>query len=97
MNKGFFITGKNYESFAPSAHNPWINKQYNNRNMKLDDRGGLLTFVKKFDADKVKSATLRITSLGIFEAMLNGKRIGTEQGYDELMPLGQTIITEFLK
>ena len=87
MNKGFFITGKNYESFAPSAHNPWIDKQYNNRNMKLDDRGGLLTFAKKFDADKVKSATLRITSLGIFEAMLNGKRIGTEQGYDELMPL----------
>ncbi len=87
MKEGIFITCPGYESFSPSAHNPWINKQFNNRNMKLDNRGGLLTLLKKFDAEKVKTAVLHITSLGVFEALLNGKRIGTEQGYDELMPL----------
>ena len=83
MNKGIFITCPGYESFAPSAHNPWVNKQFNNRNMKLDDRGGLLTVLKSFNAEGVKSATLRITSLGIFEAIVNGQRVGN----DELMPL----------
>ena len=83
MNKGYFITCPDYASFAPSAHNPWKDKQFNNRNMKLDDRGGLLTLLRKFNAEGVKSALLRITSLGVFEATLNGKRIGD----DELMPL----------
>ena len=87
MKKAVFITCPGYESFAPSAHNPWVNKQFNNRNMKLDDRGGLLTAIKKFDAENIKSATLRITSLGIFEAIINGKRVGREDCYDELMPL----------
>ena len=87
MKNAKFITAKNWKSFAPSSHNPWINKQYNNRSMKLDDRGGLLTVMKKFDIANVKSAVLRITSLGLFEAMINGKRVGSEHGYDELMPL----------
>ena len=52
MKNGFFITAAEYKSFSPSEHNPWINKQYNNRSMKLDDRGGLLNVMKKFDADK---------------------------------------------
>ncbi len=55
--------------------------------MKLTDRGGLLTVMKKFDAENVKSATLRITSLGVFEAIVNGKRVGNGDNYDELMPL----------
>ncbi len=87
MNKGIFITHPVSASFIPEAANPWINKKYNSREMKLTDRGGILNVMKKFNVENIKSATLRITSLGVFEAMINGRRIGNGDTYDELMPL----------
>ena len=69
--------------------NPWTAKErvYNNRSIDLPAGKGLQTFMKKFDvASNVKSAVLRITALGIFEAYVNGKRVKNDE-YDELMPL----------
>ena len=56
----------------------------NTRDNDIPKTDGLLTVAKQFEITKpIKSAVLRITSLGNFEAILNGNRIGK----DELTPL----------
>ncbi len=88
MKAGKFII---YPGYTAEEHShPWQgnDRVYNNRSLELLPGMGLQTFLKRFTPrEGVKSAILRITSLGIFEAMLNGRRIGTEGIYDELMPL----------
>ncbi|MBE6632988.1 MAG: hypothetical protein E7620_01450 [Ruminococcaceae bacterium] len=88
MKLAKFITDPNLD---PKAYNhPWKsdNRVFNNRSIDLEAGQGLLTFLKKFTpSSAVKTARLRITSLGIFEAYLNGKRIGENGVYDEMMPL----------
>ncbi len=88
MKSGKFII---YPGYTAKEHShPWHTDKrvYNNRSLDLLPGPGLQTFLKTFTVrDGIKSATLRITSLGIFEAMLNGHRIGTDGTYDELMPL----------
>ena len=88
MKKAKFITNPNYKTME--AEHPWHKKErvYNSRSLDLEPSCGLCTFMKKFDiSSTVRSATLRITALGVFEALVNGKRIGADGTYDELMPL----------
>ena len=89
MNKGKFIVFPNFS--VDKQEFPWHAKPdlFNSRDKELRDAGGLQIFMKRFCvSDKaLAAATLRITSLGIFEAMLNGKRIGRDGVYDELCPL----------
>jgi len=83
-----FIMNPDY--VTAEAPHPWhtADRVYNNRELDLIPTGGISTFMKKFELkDGVKSATLRITALGVFEALVNGKRVGTDGTYDELMPL----------
>ena len=51
---------------------------------------GLVAFRKKFTCDDAASILLRITALGVFEAYVNGQRIGTRRGndivFDEMKP-----------
>ena len=83
MKKGVFITTpKMSEDFYCLEKNEF-GKILNTRDNDIPKTEGLLTVVKQFDISKpVKSAVLRITSLGNFEAILNGNRIN-----DELAPL----------
>ncbi len=88
MKKGVFITCPGLEGI--SYKHPWAGRDtvYNNREIDICPQKGLLTVMKCFDtASRVRSATLRITSLGIFEALVNGKRVGVGDAYDELAPL----------
>ena len=84
MKKGVFITTpKMSDDFYCLEKNEW-GKILNTRDNDISKTEGLLTVMKQFSLTKpVKSAVLRITSLGNFEALLNGHRI-TE---DELTPL----------
>ena len=89
MKKGVFITCPGFESKV--CEHPWQSPQrgYNNREIALEEQKGILTVMKAFSlSDGIRSAKLRITSLGIFEAIVNGKRVGCGNGeYDELAPL----------
>lgn len=84
MKKGVFITTpKMSEDFYHLEKNEF-GKILNSRDNNIPKGDGLLTVIKHFNISKpVKSAVLRITSLGNFEALLNGHRV-TE---DELTPL----------
>lgn len=84
MKKGVFITtSKMSDDFYHLEKNEW-GKILNTRDNDIPKTDGLLTVMKQFSLKKpVKSAVLRITSLGNFEAVLNGHHI-TE---DELTPL----------
>ncbi|MBQ6826319.1 MAG: family 78 glycoside hydrolase catalytic domain [Clostridia bacterium] len=90
MKKALFITNNNYSE--QSFPNPWGSGVFNNRNLKLEAREGILTFKKSFSLkDKtVKSVILRSTALGVYEMYLNGERIGRKVNqktvYDELKP-----------
>ena len=85
MKKGVFIT-------YPGMHgvprrDPWKEFEYNNRKHDIPVGDGILTLLKRFTPKgAVKSAKLRITALGIFEALMNGKRIGKDGVFDELAP-----------
>lgn len=60
----------------------------NTRDSDIPKTEGILTVMKQFSVKKqIKSAILRITSLGNFEALLNGKRIADNGAFDELTPL----------
>lgn len=88
MKKALFITSpqmsENYYECNANGGQPL----YNTRENDIKPHGGLLTVMKRFVCDgNIKAATLRITSLGNFEAHLNGKRIGCDGVYDELTPL----------
>ena len=89
MKKGVFITCPGFES--RTCGHPWKTPQhcYNNRGLDIEPQKGILTVMKGFTlSEGLRSAKLRITSLGIFEALVNGKRVGCENGeFDELSPL----------
>jgi len=88
MRFGQWITNKNV---TPVSHiKPWLRKEdgslapwgyfaFDRRGTDLDDEGGLVSFRKRFTMGKAKSVTLRITALGVFEAYINGVRIGSEE------------------
>ena len=40
--------------------------------------GDVFVFEQKFDVDKVEEAILNITALGMYEAVLNGQKVGTQ-------------------
>lgn len=84
MKKGVFITTpKMSDDFYNLEKNEW-GKILNTRDNDISKTEGLLTVMKQFSLTKpVKSAVLRITSLGNFEALLNGHHITD----DELTPL----------
>ncbi len=84
MKKGVFITcpkmGKDYYK----SNSDKFGKILNTRDNDIPKTDGLLTVMKRFSVNaNMKSAILRITSLGNFEAILNGNRVGA----DELTPL----------
>jgi len=83
---GKFIT---YPYNGPNVkQKPWESWYFNNKDIKLPAGDGLLTLGKNFTPKSgLCSAELKISSLGIFEALLNGKRIGRNGEYDELCPL----------
>lgn len=88
MKKAFFITYPGLISENGINPNSTKEEHYQSRNDDLAKGKGLLTVMKQFTPSGiVKSAILRITSLGIFEAKLNGIRIGRGEIYDELAPL----------
>lgn len=84
MKKGVFITTtKMSDDFYYLEKNDF-GSILNTRDNDIPKTDGLLTVAKRFEIKKpIKSAVLRITSLGNFEAILNGNRIGE----DELTPL----------
>lgn len=89
MKKAVFIT---YENYSEQAYpNPWGSGCFNNHNLKLEPRKGILTVKQNFSLKKaVDSVILRSTALGIYEMYLNGERIGktvnSEKIYDEFKP-----------
>jgi alpha-L-rhamnosidase len=80
MKKGVFITSP---SICGVSHTyPWQNTGalIEDRETELPREKGLLTFRRFFEAKKaVKRAFLRVTALGIFDAYINGERIGEEE------------------
>lgn len=90
MKKAVFITCENYSEQA--FPNPWGSGVFNNRNLKLTPRDGILTVKHNFSLKQkpVKKAIVRSTALGVYEMYLNGERIGQnlngEKIYDELKP-----------
>ena len=88
MRFGQWITNN---SVTPVSHiKPWLRKEdgslapwgyfaFDRRGTDLDDEGGLVSFRKRFTMGKAKRAVLRITALGVFEAYINGVRIGSEE------------------
>ena len=84
MKKGVFITTPQMSEDFYYLEKNEFGKILNTRDNDIPKGDGLLTAMKQFDTSKpIKCAMLRITSLGNFEALLNGHRI-TE---DELTPL----------
>ncbi len=84
MKKGVFITTPQMSDDFYNLEKNEFGSILNTRDNDIPKTSGLLTVKKQFDIKKqVKSAVLRITSLGNFEALLNGNRIGE----DELTPL----------
>lgn len=68
--------------------NPWeFRLTREDQTAPLPDCGGLCLFRKSFIADDIRTASISITALGIFDLYINGKRIGKTNGsYDELKP-----------
>ena len=84
VKKGVFITTPQMSDDFYYLEKNEFGSILNNRDNDIPKTKGLLTVAKQFGITKpVKSAVLRITSLGNFEAILNGNRIGE----DELTPL----------
>lgn len=93
MKFGKWITNTHVE---PISHKkPWQDKkfgyfEFDRRATDLDDEGGLVAFRKNFSKAKTDKLVLRITALGVFEAYINGVRVGmtTKDGvvYDEMKP-----------
>ena len=88
MESGRFITCRDYPDL--SQGNPWatMGKEYNSRDRHLFKGPGLLTVRRTFDVDEdTCHVTLNVTSLGIFEILLNGERVMKDGEADELPPL----------
>lgn len=64
---------------------PWLEKnrgffEFDRRATPLLDRGGLVSFKKRFTAlPRTKNVKLSITALGVFEVYLNGNKIGDDE------------------
>lgn len=88
LKKGIFISSPQMDEKFYYLEKNEFGKIHNTRDNDITSQGGLLTVMKQFDISKpIKSAVLRITSLGNFEAILNGDRVGHNGVYDELAPL----------
>ena len=88
MKKGIFISSSQLDEKFYYLEKNEFGKIHNTRDNDITSQGGLLTVMKQFALNgNVKSAVLRITSLGNFEAILNGNRVGHDGIYDELAPL----------
>ena len=88
MKKGVFISCPDMREDYYISISDDLGRFRNTRENDIKPFEGLLTVMKRFNVGgKVKSAVLRITSLGVFEALLNGNRIGRDGEYDELTPL----------
>lgn len=88
MKKAVFISSPQMPQNYYECNSKDAPKVYNTRENDIKSHGGILTVMKKFACDgSIKSAVLRITSLGNFEALLNGRRIGHDGIFDELTPL----------
>lgn len=84
MKKGVFISCPDMRDDYYNLSTNDFGKVHNTRENDIQQQDGLLTVMKQFSpCGKIKSAILRITSLGNFEAMINGNRVGE----DELTPL----------
>ena len=84
VKKGVFISSPQMSNDFYHLENNAFGKILNTRDNDIPKTDGLLTVMKQFTVNNnVKTATLRITSLGNFEAILNGNRVGN----DELTPL----------
>ena len=65
---------------------------YNSKKVTIIPESGIPTFQKRFNCNKtIKSANLTVTALGIFDAYINGERVGTKNmdgsvTFDELKP-----------
>ncbi len=91
MKKAVFITHPDLKPMT--FDHPWHSqgRVFNSKSLDLPPEDGLLTCLTFFDCKRpVKRATVRATALGVFDLMLNHKRIGhvTPDGtvYDELKP-----------
>ncbi len=91
MKKGVFICNPKDEKVV--FDHPWKTSQrvYNSKELHLTPGNGLPAFKKSFSAKKeIKSAKLYVTALGIFEAYINGVRVGNNKNgtavFDELKP-----------
>ncbi len=79
MKQAIFITHP--ESAGVVRPDPWKNKRFNSYDFELEGGRGLLTLMGEFSPDfdrGVERITLRATALGIFDAFINGVRIGHE-------------------
>ncbi|MBP5293301.1 MAG: family 78 glycoside hydrolase catalytic domain [Clostridia bacterium] len=86
MEIGRFITCR--ENPDRNQGNAWKNMRFNSREYALEPGPGLLTVKRVFKKeDRVCSVKLRVTALGVFEALLNGERIVKDGRPDELAPL----------
>ncbi|MBR3968229.1 MAG: family 78 glycoside hydrolase catalytic domain [Clostridia bacterium] len=88
MKKGIFITTPKMDDKFYFLEKNEFGRLHNTRENDIASQGGLLTVMKQFNTkDNIKSAVLRITSLGNFEALVNGRRVGRDGVFDELAPL----------
>lgn len=88
MKKAVFISSPQMRDDYYDLESNDFGKILNSRDNDLPTTNGLLTVMKQFTLNvNIKSAILRITSLGNFEAILNGNRVGNKGGFDELAPL----------
>ena len=88
VKKGIFITTPKMDDKFYFLEKNEFGRLHNTRENDIASQGGLLTVMKQFNTkDNIKSAVLRITSLGNFEALVNGRRVGRDGVFDELAPL----------
>lgn len=93
MKFGKWITNARVE---PISHKKeWIAKAFgyfelDRRATDLTDEGGLVAFRKRFCRESMGETRLCITALGVFEAYINGIRVGISDDsgmvYDEMKP-----------
>lgn len=75
-----------------SFSNQWEKGIFNSKAMTITPEKGMATFRKRFVCSKaVKSASLTVTALGVFDAYINGERVGTKDSggsitYEEFKP-----------
>jgi alpha-L-rhamnosidase len=92
MKFGKWITNREKDKITYTA--PFESKMgyepFDRRGTDLYKGDGLVAFRKKFTCNEATKILLRITALGVFEAYINGQRIGSRVGneivFDEMKP-----------